>query len=292
MNPLRPPPASSGRRLALARWLADADTPAGALVLRVRVNRVWRHLFGRGLVEPTDNFGLSGETPKHPELLDWLAGEFVGGGRRLKPLLKLLVTSAAYRQASAAPGPAPAADPDNRLLWRMPLRRLEAEVIRDSLLAVSGNLDRTLGGPPVPVEVKADGSLAPRDGARPRRSVYLLARRNYHPTLLGVFDQPALTTNCTGRQSSAVVLQSLTLLNDEFVRTRAVAVAGRVAAASAGQEVEAAFRLVLGRSPTASEAKVAADLMETHRARRESRSGALAHLCHVLLNTSEFLYAP
>jgi hypothetical protein len=140
--------------------------------------------------------------------------------------------------------------------------------------------------------VKADGSLAPRDGDRPRRSVYLLARRNYHPTLLGVFDQPALTTNCTGRQSSAVVLQSLTLLNDEFVRTRAAAVAERVALAKPKTHVEAAFRLVLGRPPTASEARIAADLLESHRARRETPSGALAHLCHVLLNTSEFLYAP
>ena len=283
---------SSGRRLALTRWLTAADTPAGALVVRVRVNRVWRHLFGRGLVEPTDNLGLSGERPTHPELLDWLAGEFVRGGGRLKPLLKLLTTSAAYRQASAVPGPAPAADPDNNLLWRMPLRRLEAEVIRDSLLAVGGTLDRSMGGPPVPVDVKADGSLAPKDGDRPRRSVYLLARRNYHPTLLGVFDQPALTTNCTGRQSSAVVLQSLALLNDEFMRGRAVAVADRVAAAKPEAQVETAFRIVLGRAPSAGEAKVAADLLELHRARRETASRALAHLCHVLLNTSEFLYAP
>ena len=286
-------PASSGRRLALARWLNDADTPAGSLVLRVRVNRVWRHLFGRGLVEPTDNLGRSGTPPTHPELLDWLAAEFVRNGRRLKPFLKLLVTSAAYRQASGGAGPAPASDPDNRLLWRMPLRRLESEVIRDSLLAVSGKLDLSLGGPPVPVDVKPDGSLAPRDGDRPRRSVYLLARRNYHPTLLGVFDQPALPTNCTARQTSAVVLQSLALLNDEFVRQQAAAVADGVSAsATSGAEVEAAFRLVLGRPPTASEAKIATDLIESHQKRGESRSQALTHLCHVLLNTSEFLYAP
>jgi hypothetical protein len=285
------PPASSGRRLALACWLTAADTPAGALVLRVRVNRVWRHLFGRGLVEPGDNFGLSGPPSTHPELLDWLAAEFLRGGRRLKPFLKLLMTSAAYRQASAGPGPAPAADPDDRLLWRMPLRRLESEVVRDSLLAVGGTFDRSLGGPPVPVDVKPDGSLASRDGDRPRRSVYLLARRNYHPTLLGVFDQPALPTNCTGRQTSAVVLQALALLNDEFVRTRSAAAAAR-AAAMPGSEVESAFRLVLGRPPTATEARVAADLLKSHAARGETRNQALAHLCHVLVNTSEFLYAP
>jgi hypothetical protein len=284
---------SSGRRLALAGWLNNADTPAGALVLRVRVNRVWRHLFGHGLVGSASNFGLSGERPTHPELLDWLAGEFLRDGRRLKPFLRTLMTSAVYRQASARPGPAPAADPDNRLVWRMPLRRLESEVIRDSLLAVSGALDPSLGGPPVPVNVKPDGSLAPRGGAPARRSVYLLARRNYHPTLLGVFDQPALPTNCTGRQSSAVVLQSLTMLNDEFVHTRAVAIAGRLVAATEPEaEVAAAFRLVLGRPPGATESAIAADLLGSHKARGETRSRALAHLCHMLLNTSEFLYAP
>jgi Protein of unknown function (DUF1553)/Protein of unknown function (DUF1549) len=283
---------SSNRRLALARWLTDDTTPARALVLRVRVNRVWRHLFGRGLVEPADNFGLTGEKPTHLELLDWLATELARSGGRLKPFLRLVMTSAAYRQASAVSGPSPVPDPDNRLLGRMPLRRLESEVIRDSILAASGMLDQSLGGPPVPVDVKPDGSLAPRDGDRPRRSVYLLARRNYHPTLLGVFDQPVLTTNCTGRQTSAVVLQALTMLNDEFIRTQAATVADRAAMAKPSDETDAAFRLVLGRPPTATEAKVAANLLAAHRARGESPRQALAHLCHVLLNTSEFLYAP
>jgi hypothetical protein len=290
--------ATSGRRLALAKWLNDEKSPAGSLVLRVRVNRIWRHLFGRGIVETVDNFGTTGAKPTHPELLDWLAVEFVRGDRRLKPFLKMLTTSAAYRQSSQIADSSnqqstinnqQSKDPENRLLWRMPLRRLESEIIRDSVLALSGKLDRSLGGPPVPVESKPDGSHVPKDGDRPRRSVYLLGRRNYHPTFLGVFDQPVLTTNCTGRQGSAVVLQSLTMLNDEFVRTQAVAIAERVRA-KGGDEIELAFRLVLGRSPSKTESAIAVELIGKQKELRAK--DALAHLCHVLLNTSEFLYVP
>src|SRR5262249_37576027 len=153
-NPLTPFPKreggeSSGRRLSLAKWLDDVDTPAGALVLRVRVNRIWRHLFGRGIVETVDNFGVTGAKPSHPELLDWLAAEFLRGDGRLKPFLKMLMTSAAYRQSSQVvdSSTGKTSDPDNRLLWRMPLRRIESEVVRDSILAVSGVLDSTMGGP-------------------------------------------------------------------------------------------------------------------------------------------------
>jgi hypothetical protein len=280
-----------GRRLALAHCLNDERTPAGALVFRVRVNRIWRQLFGKGLVDPTDNLGVTGAKPTHPELLDWLATQFVRDGRRLKPLLKTLMTSSAYRQSSteySVLSTQYSVDPDNRLLWRMPLRRLESEIIRDSILAVSAKLDCTMGGPPIPIDLKPDGSLAPKDGDRPRRSVYLLARRNYHPTLLGVFDQPALTTNCTGRQASAVVLQPLTMLNDPFVAARAVDIASRIGAmAKPDQEIEMAFRYILGRSPTASERAIATKLFEHQRGNQP-----LAHLCHVLLNTSEFLYVP
>ena len=283
---------SSGRRLALARWLNDADTPAGALVLRVRVNRVWTHLFGKGLVETGDNFGRTGAAPSHPELLEWLASEFAAEGRHLKPLLKRLMTSTAYRQASAA-GPPPAADPENRLLGRQRLRRLEAEAVRDSLLSVGGNLDRALGGPPVPVEARPDGTVAVKEKDQPsaakyRRGLYLLARRNYHPTLLGVFDQPNLTAPCTCRAPSAVVLQSLTMLNDSFVLEQAEWLAARVAREGAGCRVEAAFRVALGRPPTPREAAWCAEALRRH----GDDARALARLCHVLLNTSEFLYVP
>ncbi len=319
---------SSGRRLALARWLTDSRSAAGALVLRMRVNRVWQHLFGQGIVETPDNFGLTGAPPTHPELLEWLAREFAAQDQQLKPLIRLLVTSTVYRQASGTwaslsetrsrvserRGHVPGAnsadpfavDPDNRLLWRMRLRRLEAEAVRDSMLAAAGRLDHTIGGPPVPVEPRPDGTfvvpekLAPSD--RFRRSLYLLARRNYHPTLLGVFDQPNLTTACTRRQTSAVVLQSLTMLNDPFVQGQAEGIAQRITAESRhdpAARIEAAFLLTLGRPTQVREMNWSRDFLNemavtfgTKAPGSAAEQQGLAHLCHVLLNSSEFLYIP
>jgi hypothetical protein len=269
---MTPAPASgsSGRRLALAKWLTAPGTPAEALVLRVRVNRVWRHLFGKGLVEP-DNFGVTGSAPVQPELLEWLAYEFRDNGQRLKPLIRLLVTSRLYRQAARSP------------------RRIESEAVRDALLCVGGNLDVRIGSEPLPAEARPDGALVVKgDGsaATSRRSVYVLTRRNYHPTLLGVFDQPTVATNCTGRQPSAVVLQSLTMLNDAFVREQAERFAKRVraeAGVEASRQIEDAFLIALSRPPRAQEIEWCRDFL----ARR-----GLPILCHTLLNTSEFLYIP
>lgn len=302
---------TSGRRLALARRLTDSRSPAGALVLRVRVNRVWQHLFGQGIVETEDNLGVTGARPTHPELLEWMARTFDANGQKLKPFLKLLMTSTAYRQASARPNqPAPCGpggpDPDNKLLWRQRLRRLEAEAVRDSVLAVSGQLDRRAGGPPVQVQPKPDGTYEIADAVSggSRRTIYLLARRNYHPTVLAVFDQPNLTANCTHRTASAVVLQSLTMLNDRFILEQAAQTAKRVVAAGASADpedlVERAFRLVLGRSPRQEEVGWSVALLhrqaDRHRASATAADPAelkaLAHLCQVLLNTSEFLYTP
>jgi mono/diheme cytochrome c family protein len=354
------PSASSGRRLALARTLTDWSSPCGALVARVQANRVWQHLFGCGIVETSENFGRSGAAPSHPELLDWLASEFIANGRHFKPLIKLIMSSTAYRQASysrshddigraAGSPPVPnvaigqdssaplttqysplTIDPDNQLLWRQRLRRLESEIVRDSLLAVSGQLVPSFGGPPVPIESRPDGTVvAKQEGiaadARNRRSIYLLARRNYHPTLLAVFDQPALPTNCTTRTFSAVVSQSLTMLNDEFVREQAERFAHRIivsAANSPAERADTAFRIALGRSPTADELTWACEFLasqtrhdttfkepvlpasrlpipdqqsarlqsagETHAL--EACHIAMTRLCHVILNTSEFLY--
>jgi hypothetical protein len=258
---------SSGRRTAWARWLTRPDHP---LTARVFVNRVWQHYLGEGLVATADNFGRLGARPTHPELLDWLATEFARGGWKVKALHRLIVTSTAYRQSSA-PGPGrPGApdpeqvDPGDQLLWRQRLRRLESEVIRDSVLTVSGTLDRTVGGPPVPIEPRPDGLVIvpdkglPAPTARWRRSLYLFARRNYNLTLLSVFDQPVMATNCTRRLTSAVPLQSLTLLNDAVMLEQADHFAARVAAAGPGQWVETAFRLAFARPPTAREAASAA----------------------------------
>ncbi len=311
-----PYPGTSGRRLALAHRLTDAATPAGALVARVRVNRIWQHAFGKGIVATGDNFGTQGTPPTHPELLEWLASRFVSGGWRLKPMLRLLMTSATYRQASSsvgigAGGAEPeAADPADDYLWRMRLRRLESEAVRDSTLVVAGRLDRTLGGPPIWTIARPDGSVAVREDTLPtatarwRRSLYLLARRNYHPTILGVFDQPVVATNCTARQSSAVVTQALTMLNDAFFAEQADAFAARVLAGAGpgGRDsaIDMAFRVALARPPRDEERAWCSELLGRHEARSaasgavadEARRSALVGLCHVLLSSSEFLYIP
>jgi hypothetical protein len=308
--PSVPGGTSSGRRTAWARWLTRPDHP---LTARVFVNRVWQHYFGEGIVATSDNFGHLGARPTHPELLDWLATEFVRGGWRVKALHRLLVTSTVYRQASA-PGPRPAGapdpeavDPGDQFLWRQRLRRLESEVIRDSVLAVSGTLDRTMGGPPVPIEPRPDGLVVvpdrglPTPTARWRRSLYLFSRRNYNLTLLNVFDQPVMATNCTRRIASAVPLQSLTLLNDAVMLEQADHFAARVAAADTDprRQVETAFRLAFARRPTAAEAassaaflsKVERDYAAEGLPRAEAERKALARLCHMLLCANEFLYA-
>jgi hypothetical protein len=301
---------SSGRRLALARWLTRPDHP---LTARVFVNRVWQQHFGEGIVTTSDNFGHLGARPTHPELLDWLAVEFVQSGWQVKALHRLLVTSTAYRQASArggvlAPGQSnqEMIDPGNQLLWRMRLRRVESEVVRDSVLAVSGTLNRTAGGPPVPIEAQTDGrvtvSAKAPPGAAYRRSIYLMTRRNYNISLLGVFDQPVMATNCTRRIVSAVPLQSLTLLNDAFMLEQADHFAGRVASAAGedqGKQIEMAFRLAFARRPGAKETAAAVALLESVERRyaeekmppEQSRRKALAKLCHLLLCANEFLYA-
>jgi hypothetical protein len=288
----------------------------------VQVNRVWQHLFGAGLVETTDNFGRSGTPPTHPELLEWLAARFVDGGYRLKPVLKTIMTSSVYRQASKrsdlarTPGPGgtgaayvdpEATDPSNRLLWRMRLRRLESEVVRDSILVASGRLEERLGGPPVLLETLPDGMVVvkaegPDPGSRQRRSLYLLARRNYHLSLLGVFDQPVVSTQCSCRMPSAVVSQSLTMMNDAWVLGEAERFADRVSALAPGpspdEQIDLAFKIAFARPPSASEAAWCrgllarqADPAENARAGRVSPK-ARALLCHALFNASEFIYAP
>lgn len=295
----------SGRRSALANWLTDSDAPASALVSRVIVNRVWQHLFGRGIVATPGNFGIQGKAPTHPELLDWLSSELVRQDWQLKPLIRLLVTSAVYRQASST-SDAPEADPENRLLWKMPLRRLDSEVVRDSILFAAGALDERMGGPPVLLTTHADGLVEvdqgklryPSEGSR--RSVYLLTRRAYNESLLTAFDQPSIATTCSRRRPSAVVSQSLTMLNSKFIFEQANRVAERVAAAANDEptRIRTAFRLILTREPTQEERLFCARyLQEQLQSFRNSKpdgdpsQAALTQLCQTLLNTSEFLYA-
>jgi len=322
-------PHTSGRRLALAHWLTEPDSRAAGLVARVMVNRMWEHHFGQGLVATADNFGRAGSPPTHPELLDWLAADFIESGWRVKRLHKLIMTSSVYRQASTSPlspsagrgaggegSPAAAVavpseiDPDNTLLWRQRLRRLESETIRDSILAASGKLDRTMGGAPIPLENRPDGMVVVADKGLPtptsqyRRSLYLLARRNYQPTMLAVFDQPVLATNCTHRTTSAVSLQSLTMLNDAFVLEQSDHFAARVVTAAGptpDKRVDMAFRIALARKATAPELEWGIALVQRQTERylkqnspplapEQAAQKALASLCQMLLNTNEFLY--
>jgi hypothetical protein len=312
---LQPCGATTGRRLALANWLTDTNSTASALMARVIMNRVWQQLFGVAIVETSDNFGLAGARPTHPELLDWLASEYIRQGWRLKPMLRLMMRSAVYQQSSATPetaaiAEAARADPENRLLWHQRLRRLDSEAVRDALLAVSGKLDGTMKGPPVPTENRPDGMVVVNEKqcssptSKWRRSIYLLARRNYQLSLLSTFDQPTMAQNCTRRSPSAVVLQSLMMLNDSFVIEHANFVAERVRGQSGEmnceKEVKRAFKLVLSRPPDSEEIEWCVDFIQRQTKHHQStnidgktaQQKALANLCHMLLNSSEFLYLP
>jgi hypothetical protein len=283
--------------------VTDGDSLAGQHIARVIVNRLWQQVFGRGIVAPSDNFGVSGSLPTHPELLDWLAAEFLRRGWRAKPLIKTMLLSSAYQQQSTvgkAAAQAAKIDPENELLSRMNLRRLESEQVRDAILTVSGKLDRSLGGPSLALDVRPDGMVVIKEDGLPtptskwRRSVYVLARRNYHLTMLRLFDQPFVTRNCAVRQPSAVVTQSLALLHDDFVIEQAGFLAERAAGAVADDSVAAridvAFQIALGRPADETERKWSEQLIERQRERSQNDQQALTQLCHVLLNTNEFLY--
>lgn len=309
--------STSGWRLDLARRLTASGTPAAALVARVQVNRIWQQLFGVGLVETSDNFGVNGARPTHPELLDWLAGEFVHGGWRIKPILRTIMNSAVYRQASSTPDSPHVAramkiDPGNQWLWHQRLRRLDSEGIRDALLAVCGHLNSAMGGPAIPIQSRPDGSAVINErectaSDASRRSLYLLQRRNYNYSFLAAFDQPVMALNCTRRFSSAVVSQSLTMLNDSFVTSASEKMADRILRMTHGPEssnpraeVSLSFVLALSRKPAKEEAQWCAALLQRQVQRHlakgvnaeESHRMALANVCHVVLNTSEFLCIP
>lgn len=311
---------TSGRRLAYARHLTDGEHP---LVARALVNRFWMHHFGRGIVATPSDFGMLGEPPSHPELLDWLASEFVAQGWSLKRFHRLILNSHAYRQVSTRRDELDAVDPENRLLGRMSIRRLEAEVVRDSLLAVSGQLANKVGGQPVPVAPDEVGQIVvaadTRDSAgRPtktqvalgedefRRSLYVQVRRSMPLGVLEPFDMPSLAPNCELRTSSTVAPQSLMLLNSPFVVEQTRLMAERVIR-EAGEEPAARFasawKLAFGREPAAAELAAGIDYLvdQTERLRTSAAesdakaelppdTAALATLCQALLSSNGFLY--
>ncbi len=296
LAPLAPGRKSSGRRTALARWVTSPENP---LFARVLVNRIWQQHFGVGIVTTPENFGQSGSRPSHPELLDYLATEFVRSGWSIKALHRRILHSAVYRQMSALREDAFAVDPDNHWLWRFPLRRLDAEAVRDALLQVSAELDRRLEGPYVPTRRTGEGNVEvdeKRPGAR-RRSVYLQQRRTQVPTLLQLFDAPTIVVNCTARTSSTVPLQSLALLNSDFIHRRAQAFAKRLeqeAGPDAQKRLSSAFVLACGREPSPEERAAATNFLTTQQQlyAREPDAGerAWSDLCQMVLASNAFLY--
>ena len=298
---------TSGRRLAFARWLTEPNHP---MTTRVLVNRLWLQHFGEGIVNTPDDLGQRGERPSHPELLDWLATELVRQGWSIKSTHRLMMLSSVYRQSSrvdpALHAEALEKDPENRLLWRQRLRRLEAETLRDATMSVAGTLRSEMYGPPAPVQRQPDGEVtATADRAGHRRSIYLQVRRSQPVSFLQLFDQPVMATNCTRRNNSTLASQALALLNGEFMTEQAEALAANIMKVKPANPAAYAFRAVLHRPPTSSESATAESFLaaqtghhggsatsRTQAAADSAQAGrkALVDLCQMLLSCNEFFY--
>jgi hypothetical protein len=292
------PPLPSDKetnRLTFAQWLVDPKHP---LTARVTVNRFWQQFFGMGIVKTSEDFGTKGEWPSHPELLDWLASQLIRSGWSLKTLHRLILNSAAYRQSSELNETAYRLDPENQLLWRFPLRRLDAESIRDAMLACRGDLNLETGGPYVPTKRNDEGEVVvDRDqGGATRRSLYLCQRRTQTLSLLGVFDAPSLVFNCVGRTSTTMPLQSLSLLNSAFAVECAEKMAARITRDARGtdERIVWAFLLAAGRKPTSDELASSRSFIEEQirRSMEETNTTqrAWADFCQMLLASNSFLY--
>ena len=319
---------TSGRRLAFARSITDGTHP---LTTRVLVNRVWHHHFGRGIVASLGDFGHIGDRPTHPELLDWLAGEFVARGWSLKQIHRLIVTSAAWRQSSAHTPDKDRIDPDNRLLGRANVRRLEAETIRDAMLVVGGKFNPKMFGAPVPVKLDEDGlvvvgvdttdsagrptgKVVPLNGEEFRRSLYVQMRRSRPLGVLETFDLPRMEPNCEYRNASTVAPQSLAMMNGDYTIAQSGFFAERVAREAGpdtAAEVRRAWLLAFGAEPSDQELKDASDFLGKQTAYFQANPvippplpagpkapsptppemQALSTLCHALLTSNAFLYA-
>ena len=308
ISPPRDGRPSSGRRLALAEWIASADNP---LTARVMVNRIWDHHFGRGLVSTPSNFGKMGSLPSHPELLDWLASEFVRDGWSIKKMHRLMLTSEAYQMESGFYRSANfEKDPQDMYLWRFPMRRVEAETIRDLILSASGQLNLQAGGPPffpaIPAAARVEAArvgkwiLTKEEPATWRRSVYSYWKRARKAPMFEVFDQPDTMVSCERRSITTVPTQALTLLNDEFVLLQSKYFAARVSREggdSPAGPIQAAYRIALGRPPTNKELAESQEFVEKRRAHHAGKGAAepmlaaLTDFCNVMLNLNEFVYA-
>ncbi|MFO0957894.1 MAG: DUF1549 and DUF1553 domain-containing protein [Isosphaeraceae bacterium] len=312
-----PTATTTGRRLALANWIASPDHP---LTARVAVNRLWQWHFGRGIVATSSDFGNQGVAPSHPELLDWLATELVRQGWSMKAMHRLMVTSEAYKQSSVASPETVENDPDNALFSRYNRRRLEAEAVRDSMLQVAGLLDTRVGGPsvfpdlPPGVETRDGWVRSPKAEDRNRRSIYVFVRRNLKYPLFDAFDSPDTNLTCPERNVSVNAPQALMLLNSDLALDHARHLAGRVLkglnddSSDTRKQVERAWSLALNRRPTEPETQEAIDFLNQQAGRLSPsvaakdlptpmpeaispvQAAALVDLCHALLNLNEFVF--
>ena len=306
---------TTGRRTALANWIADPDNP---LTARVMANRIWHYHFGRGIVDTPSNLGLSGGMPSHPRLLDWLATEFIRNNWSIKHLHRLILNSNTYRQASLYRGAAAGIDPENKLLWRFPRQRLEGEIIRDAALAVSGLLNPEMGGPsvfpPIPPGMKANWETTQDPAERNRRSLYVFIRRNTRYPMFETFDLPDTHESCPRRDITTSPLQALTMLNSEVVLEWARGFAGRLlfsAGPDPDAQIDMAYRLAYSRRPTSEEKHAALDFLRRqrgviaeHAAEGEKlllplmrpynadpvEAAALVDYCHMIISSNEFTY--
>jgi mono/diheme cytochrome c family protein len=275
----------SYRRTAFADWITDVDNGAGRLLARVIVNRLWQHHMGRGIVATPSDLGIRGEKPTHPELLDYLARELINNGWQLKTIHKLIMTSAVYQQSSASDEAKTKIDKDNQLFWRRPVKRLEAEVIRDSLLAAGGVLDEKMYGP---------GTL---DENSKRRSIYFTMKRSKLIPSLIIFDAPDGTTGVGERPTTTIAPQALHLLNNPQVRSYAHGLAKRIAPdekVSLEQAIASAYRIMLAREATSDEIKDGLEFlkgqMASYAGKSDARHLALTDYCQTLMCLNEFVY--
>ena len=295
---------SGDGRTGLAQWLTDADRGAGSLLARVIVNRLWQHHFGVGLVKSSNNFGKVGDEPTHPELLDWLAGKLIREGWKLKSIHELIMRSAVYRQSIFWDKERDAIDPENKLLWRRVPRRLEAEILRDSIMNTSGTLNRKHYGPSVKPWVSTDAIKTGSTNKWPtnvkdgpgtwRRSIYVFMRRSMRVPFFETFDVPDAMQSRGVREQTTVATQALLLLNNKFVRDQAKHFAARVleAVRSSGSKegeqdmkaiVEQAYWLAFSRNPTVDEITLGVELLS-----REGQN--VENFCHILFTLNEFAY--
>ena len=293
----------TGRRLALAHWLIHPEHP---LTARVMVNRVWKHHFENGIVKSTGNFGRIGTPPTHPELLDWLARDFVRNGWSVKALHRAIMTSDTYRQSSVSDSNSARLDPGNDLISRFPPKRMEAEVLADTVLKVAGRLDETPFGPPDKVDVRADGLVTAVGNSRGwRRSIHVQQRRKEIPSILEAFDLPQMNPNCLARPNSIVATQALHLMNNGMIHQLAESLAERLlreVGPNPPDQIKRLYLIAFSRPATAEEVQTTLEALtrltskwaesakdaDTQRASPAMR--ALANVCHAIINSAEFVF--